>query len=150
MDQCYFTEFNNHEIWYEYLENNIEWIMPNSPCMIYFWTQWQMKQFLVVLTFTEFLFMITSVFLVNPLLWIITKLKTNSVNWPCQLHTLTNMILDTTLISMVQQIDGLAQDYSDSIANALELLQSCTKPWKYSQEKWQRKKDVGNLRWQFL
>ena len=25
-------------------------------------------------------------------------------------------------------IDGLVQDYSNSIANALELLQSCTKP----------------------
>ena len=26
-------------------------------------------------------------------------------------------------------IDGLVQDCSNSIANALELLQSCTKPW---------------------
>ena len=25
-------------------------------------------------------------------------------------------------------VDGLVQDYSNSIANALELLQSCTKP----------------------
>ena len=29
-------------------------------------------------------------------------------------------------------IDDLVQDCSSSIANALELLQSCTKPWKYS------------------
>ena len=29
--------------------------------------------------------------------------------------------------------DGLAQDYSNSIANALELLQSCTKPSIYHQ-----------------
>ena len=29
------------------------------------------------------------------------------------------------------QIDGLVQDCSNSIANALELLQSCTKPSKY-------------------
>ena len=28
-------------------------------------------------------------------------------------------------------IDGSAQDYSDSIANALALLQSCTKPSNY-------------------
>ena len=28
------------------------------------------------------------------------------------------------------QINGLVQDCSNSIANALELLQSCTKPWK--------------------
>ena len=28
------------------------------------------------------------------------------------------------------QIDGLVQDCSNSIANALELLQSCTKPSK--------------------
>ena len=30
------------------------------------------------------------------------------------------------------QIDGLMQDCSNSIANALELLQSCTKPPKYN------------------
>ena len=30
------------------------------------------------------------------------------------------------------QIDGLAQDYSNSIAKALELLQSCTKPLRQS------------------
>ena len=30
------------------------------------------------------------------------------------------------------QIDGLVQDYNNSIANAQELLQSCTKPSKYS------------------
>ena len=29
------------------------------------------------------------------------------------------------------QIDGLMQDCSNSIANALELLQSCTKPSKW-------------------
>ena len=28
------------------------------------------------------------------------------------------------------KIDGLVQDCSNSIANALELLQSCTEPWK--------------------
>ena len=27
-----------------------------------------------------------------------------------------------------RDIDGLVQDYSNAIANALELLQSCTKP----------------------
>ena len=31
----------------------------------------------------------------------------------------------------VDQIDGLVQDSSNSIADALELLQSCTKPSKY-------------------
>ena len=31
----------------------------------------------------------------------------------------------------VQYIDGLVQDFSNSIANALESLQSCTKPSKY-------------------
>ena len=30
-----------------------------------------------------------------------------------------------------EQIDGLVQDCSNGIANALELLQSCTKPSKY-------------------
>ena len=30
------------------------------------------------------------------------------------------------------QVDGLVQDCSNSIANALELLQSCTKPSKWS------------------
>ena len=35
------------------------------------------------------------------------------------------------------QIDGLVQDCRNSIANALELLQSCTKPSKYTVEmKW--------------
>ena len=29
------------------------------------------------------------------------------------------------------QIDGLVQDCSISSALAMELLQSCTKPWKY-------------------
>ena len=33
-----------------------------------------------------------------------------------------------TLATFYGQIDGLAQDCSNSIANALELLQSCTKP----------------------
>ena len=32
---------------------------------------------------------------------------------------------------MRSQIDGLVQDCSNSIAKALELLQSCTKPWKW-------------------
>ena len=36
-------------------------------------------------------------------------------------------IMETTLHS-----DGLVQDYSNSIANALELLQSCTKPYARS------------------
>ena len=31
-----------------------------------------------------------------------------------------------------QDIDGLVQDYSNSIANALELLQSCTEPLIYA------------------
>ena len=33
---------------------------------------------------------------------------------------------------MYEQIDGLVQEYSDSNALAMELLQSCTKPSKYS------------------
>ena len=33
------------------------------------------------------------------------------------------------------QVDGLVQDCSNSIAKALELLQSCTKPLKYSSTK---------------
>ena len=33
---------------------------------------------------------------------------------------------------LCQYIDGLMQDCSNSIANAMELLQSCTKPLKYS------------------
>ena len=33
---------------------------------------------------------------------------------------------------LTAQIDGLVQDCSNSIANALELLQSCTKPSKYT------------------
>ena len=33
-------------------------------------------------------------------------------------------------------IEGLAQDCSNSIANALELLQSCTKPLIYNHENW--------------
>ena len=28
-------------------------------------------------------------------------------------------------------VDGLVQDCNNSIANALELLQSCTEPWRY-------------------
>ena len=36
--------------------------------------------------------------------------------------------LKIALINMILYIDGLAQDCSNSIANALELLQSCTKP----------------------
>ena len=35
-----------------------------------------------------------------------------------------NMIYDNTIL----RIDGLVQDCSISIANALEILQSCTKP----------------------
>ena len=38
---------------------------------------------------------------------------------------------DITLISHFLKIKGLVQDCSNSIANALELLQSCTKPSKY-------------------
>ena len=33
-----------------------------------------------------------------------------------------------------KHVDGLVQDWSNSIANALELLQSCIKPWKWSHE----------------
>ena len=33
--------------------------------------------------------------------------------------------------SSENQIDGLVEYYSNSIANALELLQSCTEPSKY-------------------
>ena len=40
-----------------------------------------------------------------------------------------------------QQIDGLVQDCSNSIANAIELLQSCTKPSKCSQ--WWWKTNIG-------
>ena len=35
---------------------------------------------------------------------------------------------------LIPHIDGLVQDCSNSIANALELLQSCTKPSIYSSE----------------
>ena len=46
------------------------------------------------------------------------------------------MVLLTTLVNIYEKcqkleiydIDGLVQDCSNSIANALELLQSCTKP----------------------
>ena len=31
----------------------------------------------------------------------------------------------------IDEVDGLVQDCSNSIANALELLQSCTKPSKW-------------------
>ena len=34
-------------------------------------------------------------------------------------------------VCMNAQIDSLVQDYSNSIANVLELQQSCTKPSKY-------------------
>ena len=33
-------------------------------------------------------------------------------------------------------INGLVQDYSNSIANALELLQSCTEPLIYASANW--------------
>ena len=33
---------------------------------------------------------------------------------------------------LMTYIDGLVQDCSNSIANALELLQSCTKPYIYA------------------
>ena len=36
----------------------------------------------------------------------------------------------------LKNIDGLVQDYSNSIADALELLQSCTKPSMWSIEMW--------------
>ena len=35
-------------------------------------------------------------------------------------------------MSMPHEIDGLVQDCRNSIANALELLQSCTQPSKYA------------------
>ena len=38
---------------------------------------------------------------------------------------------EMAMISHNGEIDGLVQDCSNSIANALELLQSCTKPWKW-------------------
>ena len=37
-------------------------------------------------------------------------------------------------IYVLFHIDGLVQDCSISIANALEILLSCTKPWIYSTE----------------
>ena len=42
--------------------------------------------------------------------------------------TSLTMTLETVYIN---QIDGLVQDCSNSIVDALELLQSCTKPSKY-------------------
>ena len=38
---------------------------------------------------------------------------------------MSHLLLD---IYMIEYIDGLAQDCSNSIANAMELLQSCIKP----------------------
>ena len=35
------------------------------------------------------------------------------------------------LIYITQEIDGLVQDCSNSSALAMELLQSCTEPWKW-------------------
>ena len=40
-------------------------------------------------------------------------------SWPSCLH----------LKVLIHHVDGLVQDCSNSIANALELLQSCTKPF---------------------
>ena len=46
-------------------------------------------------------------------------------------------------------IDGLAQDCSNSIANALKLLQCCSKPsaWDWS---WGGRATVLSLQWEFL
>ena len=51
--------------------------------------------------------------------------------WSCQGAILWQMyIVDPTRSLFYKKyIDGLVQDCSNSIANALELLQSCTKPW---------------------
>ena len=41
------------------------------------------------------------------------------------------IFLNCVLLNFLLQIDGLVQDCSNSIANALELLQSCTKLSKW-------------------
>ena len=46
-----------------------------------------------------------------------------------------------TKATQIDQIDGLVQDCSNTIANALEFLQSCTKPSKWP---WQLK-TVGHF-----
>ena len=48
------------------------------------------------------------------------------LHWHCGDHTIASMAMKQSW-----QSDGLVQDCSNSIANALELLQSCTKPSKY-------------------
>ena len=71
---------------------------------------------------------------------------TKTFPWLCDL--LDNKITSSQVAYICNdKIDGLVQDCSNSIANALELLQSCTKPSKWHAKYLQMKQhfSVGQL-----
>ena len=45
--------------------------------------------------------------------------------------TQCGLVMPCGIMKLGHQVDGIVKDCSNSIANALELLQSCTKPWKF-------------------
>ena len=58
---------------------------------------------------------------------------------------LQNMVNKIIQIHWEHYINNLMQECGTSIANTLELLQSCTKPWYNHQEKCTTRCDVGHI-----